>query len=235
MTNTRLVTGGLLVAVPLIFTAGFTGLQMSFDYPGILRHPAGEVLTRFAAGGVDLHLYWYAMFVAALALIPVAIGFAVLNWKDAPFAAALAGSFGTVAGLVQALGLLRWSVLVPGLAATYTAPGATDLDKALAASAFDTANAYLGVGVGEHMGYLFTALFTVMVALVVVKRWPVMAWLGAVAAIGVAFGMLEPFGVPMAATVNAIAFTGWSVWALVLGVLILWRGRTMGAAQPLAA
>ena len=235
MTNTRLVTGGLLVAVPLIFTAGFTGLQMSFDYPGILRHPAGEVLTRFAAGGVDLHLYWYAMFVAALALIPVAIGFAVLNWKDAPFAAALAGSFGAVAGLVQALGLLRWSVLVPSLAATYTAPGATDLDKAFAASAFDTANAYLGVGVGEHMGYLFTALFTVMVALVVVKRWPVMAWLGAVAAIGVAFGMLEPFGVPMAATVNAIAFTGWSVWALVLGVLILWRGRTMGAPQPLAA
>ena len=110
-----------------------------------------------------------------------------------------------------------------------------DLDKALAASAFDTANAYLGVGVGEHMGYLFTALFTVMVALLVVRRWPVMAWLGAVAAIGVAFGMLEPFGVPLAATINAIAFTGWSVWALVLGVLILWRGRTMDALQPLAA
>ena len=30
---------------------GFTGLQMTFEYPDILRHTAGEVLTRFAAGG----------------------------------------------------------------------------------------------------------------------------------------------------------------------------------------
>ncbi len=38
---------------------------MTFDYPNILRHPAGEVLTRFAAVAGDLHLYWYAMFIAA--------------------------------------------------------------------------------------------------------------------------------------------------------------------------
>ena len=141
MTNARLITGGLLVAVPLVLVAGFTGLQMTFEYPDILRHPAGEVLTRFAAGGADLHLYWYAMFIAAIGFIPAAIGLAVLNWKASPFAAALVGGFGVLAGLVQALGLLRWTVLVPMLAASYTAPGATELDKALAASAFDTANA----------------------------------------------------------------------------------------------
>ncbi len=56
-----------------------------------------------------------------------------------------------------------------------------------------------------------------------------MAWIGLVTAVGVAFGMLEPFGVPMASMINAIAFTGWSVWALVLGVLLLlWRGQTVG-------
>ena len=75
----RHVTGGLLVAVPLVLTAGFSGLQMTFEYPMILRHPAGEVLTRFAAGGADLHFYWYAMFIAALALIPAAVGFALLK------------------------------------------------------------------------------------------------------------------------------------------------------------
>ena len=231
----RHLTGGLLVAIPLIFTAGFTGLQMTFDYPGILRHPAGEVLERFAAGGADLHAYWYLMFVAGVLLIVAAIAWAVLNFKDSPLEAALAGGFGVVAGLVQAMGLLRWTVLVPSLAATYTAPGATDLDKALAANSFDTANAYLGMGVGEHMGYLFTVLFTVMIALTIFKRWSIMAWLGLVLAAGVAVGMLEPFGVPLASMINALSFTGWSVWALVLGVLILWRGRTMGAAQPLAA
>ncbi len=155
MTN-RALTGGLLVAVPLIFTAGFTGLQLTFDYPGILRHPAGEVLARFAAGGADLHVYWYLMFLAGVLLIPTAIGWALFNFRQSPMEATLAGVFGTLAGLVQAMGLLRWTVLVPSLAAAYTAPGASDLDKALAAQSFDTANAYLGMGVGEHMGYLFT-------------------------------------------------------------------------------
>ena len=55
MTNTRLITGGLLAAVPLVLVAGFTGLQITFESPDILRHPAGDVLTKFAAGGADLH------------------------------------------------------------------------------------------------------------------------------------------------------------------------------------
>ncbi|MEO7221500.1 MAG: hypothetical protein ABIY37_03430, partial [Devosia sp.] len=79
MNTTRLVTGGLLAAVPLALVAGFTGLQMTFEYPDILRHPAGEVLTKFAAGGADLHVYWYMMFVAALALVPATIGLSLMH------------------------------------------------------------------------------------------------------------------------------------------------------------
>ena len=62
--NLRHLTGGLLLAVPVVFAAGFSGLQAVFDYPGILRQPAGEVLARFAAGGADLHVYWYLLLVA---------------------------------------------------------------------------------------------------------------------------------------------------------------------------
>ncbi len=131
-----------------------------------------------------------------------------MNFKEQPFAASLAGAFGVLGGLVQALGLLRWTVLVPGLAAAYVAPGATELDKALATSAFDTANAYLGMGVGEHMGYLLTALFTVAVGVIIMKRWAAMSWIGFVLAVGVAFGMLELAQVPMAAMINAIAYIG---------------------------
>lgn len=229
MTNARLLTGSLLVAVPLVFTAGFTGLQMTFEYPDILRHEAGEVLTRFAAGGTDLHLYWYAMFAAALGLIPASIGVATLWWKQAPFAAALAGGFGALAGLVQAIGLLRWVMLVPVLAAQYVAPGATDLDKALATQGFEMANAYLGMGVGEHMGYFFTALFTVSVAALVWSRWKWLSVVAIVVALAVAAGMLEPFGVPYAALVNTIGFSVWPLWALLLGVMLVWRGETVAA------
>ncbi|MEO7222502.1 MAG: DUF4386 family protein, partial [Devosia sp.] len=150
-------------------------------------------------------------------------------------AAALVGTFGVLAGLVQALGLLRWTVLVPMLAANYTAPGATELDKALAASAFDAANAYLGMGVGEHMGYLLTALFTVAIAVLIVRQWAVMAWVGIALAVGIAAGMLEVFGVPGVSAINAVAFMGWAVWAVILGVLTLRGTSEASVGVPQAA
>jgi hypothetical protein len=232
--NTRSVTGGLLVAVPLVFVAGFTGLQMTFEYPSILRHPAGEVLERFAAGGADLHLYWYAMMIAALGLIPAAIGMAVLLWKRDPFLAALSGGLGLVAGLVQALGLLRWVLLVPVLAATYVAPGATETQRAMAAALFDAANAYLGMGVGEHLGYLFTGLWTLAVAVLLMREHRYVAGVGAVIALGVLAGMAEPFGVPLAGTVNAISFSLWALWTLVLGVVMLREGPASGVVAQAA-
>lgn len=235
MTSARMLTGILLVTVPLVFTAGFTGLQLSFDYPDILRHEAGAVLTRFATGGVGLHLYWYAMFAAALGLVPAAIGTAVLWGRAHPFAAAMAGGFGALAGLVQAMGLLRWVMLVPLLAAQFVAPGATDLDKALAVHGFETANAYLGMGVGEHMGYFFTALFTVAVAALVWRRWRWLALAGLGVAAAVIVGMLEPFGVPYAGLVNTIGFSFWPLWALALGVLMLWRGEANGVVGAVPA
>jgi hypothetical protein len=61
-----------------------------------------------------------------------------------------------------------------------------------------------------------------------------MAWTGMALALGVAFGMLELAQVPMAAVINALAYMGWSLWAVILGVLILTKGRTMESALPVA-
>lgn len=224
MKTTSRTAGTLLVAVPLIFTASFTGLQMTFDYPDILRHPAGEVLTRFATAGADLHLYWYAMMFASLLMIGAVIAAGLHFWKRDSFLAALSIGAGVLAGLVQALGLLRWVVLIPSLAATYVAPGATEMEQSMAVSLFDAANHYLGMGVGEHLGYFFTAIWTVLASALVLKTNRIVAVTGMVIAIGVIAGMLEPFGVPMTGTINAISYTLWAVWTLVLGVVVL-RGK----------
>lgn len=234
MNATSRTAGTLLVAVPLIFTAGFTGLQMTFDYPDILRHPAGEVLTRFAAAGADLHLYWYAMTFASLLMIGAAIAAGLHFWIRDAFLAALSIGAGVLAGLVQALGLLRWVMLVPSLAAMYVAPGATEINQSMAVSLFDAANHYLGMGVGEHLGYLFTAIWTVLVSVLIVKTNRIVAAAGIVIAIGVISGMLEPFGVPMTGMINSISYTLWAVWTLVLGIVVLrGKSRARGAiAQP---
>jgi len=219
--SARLVSGTLLVAVPAVFMAGFTGLQMSFGYPDILRQPAGDVLTLFAAGGIDLHLYWYAMFASALGLITAAIATGLLYWERDRLVAGLSIGFGVLAGLVQALGLLRWVILIPGLAAHYVAPGTTELQQAMDVAIFDFANQYLGAGVGEHVGYLFTAIWTALVSALLVRDHKILAVSGLVIAGGVAFGLLEAVGVGLAGAVVAIAFSLWAVWALLVGIQVL--------------
>ena len=96
------------------------------------------------------------------------------------------------------------------------------------------ANAYLGVGVGEHVGYFFTGLFTLVMSALVFAQWRYLSIGGFAIAAGVLFGMLEPFGVALAGPVVAIAFTAWAVWTLVLGVLMLRPARGV-AAVPVAA
>ena len=234
MTSARVAAGALLIAVPLVFTAGFTGLQLTFDYPDILRRPGGEVLTRFASAGPDLHLYWYAMMAAALGMIPATVAAGLHYWKRDSLIAGLSIAFGVLAGLVQALGLIRWVLLVPGLASAYVAPGAAEIDKAMAVSIFDATNLYLGVGVGEHLGYLFTGIWTVLVSALLFANRRILSVSGFVLSLGVLAGMAEPFGMPMAADINAIGYSLWALWSLVLGVALLFEGRTIHAAatQP---
>lgn len=228
MNTTDRTAGVLLIAVPLIFTAGFTGLQMTFDYPDILRQPAGEVLARFASGGVDLHLYWYAMMLAALLMIGAVIAAGLVFWKRDSFLAALSIGAGVLAGLVQALGLLRWVMLVPSLAATYVAADATEIEKSMAIAIFDAANGYLGMGVGEHFGYFFTAIWTALISALLYKTNRAIALAGLVIAIGVIAGMAEPFGVPMTGMINAISYSLWALWTLVVGSLVLGQARVRG-------
>jgi hypothetical protein len=233
MTSPRLVAGVVLTLVPVVFMAGFTGLQMTFGYPDILRHPAGEVLTRFAAGGADLHLFWYAMFASALALIAGTIAMGINLWERDRLVAGLSIGFGAFAGLVQALGLLRWVILVPVLAANYVDPAATEMQKAVTTGIFDFANQYLGAGVGEHIGYMFTAAWTALIATLILRDHRIVATAGYAIALGIAFGLLEPFGVALAAPVVAIAFSLWAVWTLIVGVMTL-RGSRQGFARVVA-
>ena len=95
----------------------------------------------------------------------------------------------------------------------------------MAVSIFDAANRYLGVGVGEHLGYLFTGAWTLMVSALIFQGRRILALSGVVISLGVMAGMLEPFGAPMAADINAIGFSLWALWALWLGVALLLEGR----------
>jgi Domain of unknown function (DUF4386) len=153
--------GILLIVAPLWFNASFALLGNRFDYPDILRRPAGEILERFRAGGSSLIILWWAFMLSGLLLIAgsVLLG-QVLGFGGI---VAVATTFGVLAGLVQMLGLLRWVYLVPALARAYADPALNADQREVQAAVFRALHQYLGVGVGEHLGYLFTGLWSVLI------------------------------------------------------------------------
>jgi hypothetical protein len=229
----ELVTAALLIAVPIGFNVAFFALASSFDYPDILRREPDEILRRFHAGGSGLILRWEALLISALAMLPLAALLAVVLGAS-PALTALAIVLGSAAALVQALGLVRWPFAVPELARRYVAADALpDADAAAARRSVETIFATLhrlfGVGIGEHLGYLFTGLWTLTVAASILATTVVPAWLGWLGLpIGLALlvgtlefvGPNEPEGWPRAGTVVPIAYIAWSIWLVALGVLL---------------
>jgi hypothetical protein len=90
---------------------------------------------------------------------------------------------------------------------------------------FQAFNQYAGVGVGENLGYLFTGLWTALVALAMfasalpLKRW--LALLGVVSAVGILVGTLEPVGFEPAANIVVVGYILWSIWLALFGIFLL--------------
>src|SRR5215210_261890 len=194
----RRAAGTLLVVVPLAFTVCFLLLGQLFEYPDILRQPTADVLAKFAAGGTPLIAVWYALTLTAVAFVPVTLlVHRVLAERTTPMLLWVATAFGLIAGLSQTLGFLRWPFLVPHLAQAYLAPGASEAQRAAASMVFEAFHRYAGMGVGEHLGYLSTSVWTVLVAVVMLRTAVVPSWMaaiGAVLALGIAAGLAEPAG-----------------------------------------
>jgi hypothetical protein len=123
--TTRVITGVLLIALPIAYNGLYTMLARSFDYPDILRRPTAEVLGRFGAGGSPLILTWWGFAMSAVLLAPAAVLVSIAFADANATVLSLATAIGVLAALVQFLGLIRWPLAVPHLARTVAAPDAT--------------------------------------------------------------------------------------------------------------
>jgi hypothetical protein len=230
-----------LIIVPIAFNAAFFALSASFEYPDILREPTGYILTQFASGGRELVTLWYSFAVTALLAIPLALLVQQVFAEEYPQLARASGIVGALSGLVQGLGLLRWVFLVPTLASIYTVADSSPALRDAAAIAFQSAHQYLGVAVGEHLGYLFTGSWTILLAVMMFRSRlfnPILSVVGILSAVGIMIGLLEPAGVADAGAVNAISYIIWSLWLIAAGVVLLLRSsstRVQVAEQAIGA
>lgn len=200
----------------LLFNLAFARLAARFDYPDILRRPAEEVLARFAEGGAALILDWYGLAASALIMVPIALGLALRGAALHPRQVA-AAILGSLAGLAQAIGLLRWVFAVPALAALPQADAAT----------FAVLNQWGGVAIGEHIGALATAGFLIAMAPLAGGR--IAAALARLSAALMIFGAGE--GLMLATRHDGslfglaamVGFLGFSGWLVLVGVSLLRR------------
>lgn len=216
------ITGILLILLPIAFNVIFFLLQRTFEYPDILRKPTDYILSQFNAGGHRLIVTWYSFALTGLLFIPMAILVnQVLAPDNLPYMA-LATAIGVLAGLVQFMGLIRWTFLVPYLAKTYFEPNSSQASRDSIAIVFQAFHRYAGMAIGEHLGYLCTSVWTALIALAITQSSQFNLWLGLagfVPAIGIFVGLFEEAGFKPAAAINAISYILWSIWLIVVGIV----------------
>jgi hypothetical protein len=228
--TTQVLTGLLLLVLPVAYNLLFTLLARGFDYPGILRQPTGQVLERFAAGGSRLVLTWWGFAMTAVLLAPTVVLLSATLADADPAVLSLATATGLGAALVQVLGLVRWPFVVPHLARLAADPAATPATRDAVEVAFQTLNRYLGVAVGEHLGYLLTGGWTALAGVALLQSellHPLFGVVGLLLAPLFVVGSLEfvggfePRGWRLAGSLVPLAYIGWSLWLLALGIGLL--------------
>ncbi len=226
------VAGALLVLLPLAFNASFLLLARRFDYPTILRSPTEDILSRFHAGGVSLKLIWYGFMLTAVLLAPLAVLLGQVLAADNLAVVPTATVVGVLAAVVQFLGLARWPFLVPALARTYTDPTSTQATRDATKVAFDSFNRYLGVGIGECLGYLLTGTWSLLIGVAMLQSSTFEAWLGwSGIVIGLSLvvgslefvGRFEEQGWRLVGAVIPITYVAWSLWLIVAGLVLVWQ------------
>lgn len=215
-----LILGACLLFVP------YTLLTITFDYPDVLRLESGEILSRFKAGGNPLIWTWFAF---ALVGLPLLGAYSLIGQQleSRRWYVRLATSIGVIGLVVQMVGLLRWTFVVPMLAERYAS--GTGATREAAVVAFQTIHQYGGVVLGEHMGQLFTILWTLLIAtalgsLGMIPRW--LRWMAYIAsgiylaAQAELFATVMP-GFPVWDMAGFLGSTLWLLWLILVGVRFL--------------
>jgi hypothetical protein len=230
LVSEQAVAGVVLIAVPILFNAGFTMLAQRFDYPDVLRRPTHEVLQRFRAGGATLILIWWGFALSAVLFGALAVLLAIAVDDADPTVVILGAVVGVLASLVQFLGLIRWPFLVPYLArvagdAEPDSPHGQAVDVV-----FQAFNRYLGVAVGEHLGYAFTGIWSILAGMALIDSTAAPDWLGVLGVmIGPLFlicslefvGGFEESGWKLAGAVTPVTYIAWSIWLVAVGIALL--------------
>jgi hypothetical protein len=222
--NTIKTAGWLFIAGAIALFIPYTALTIIFEYPDILRQDTPVILAKFHEGGNNLIWTWFAFAITGLPLLPAYI---LLGQKleDRSSLIRVATTIGIIGLIVQMIGLLRWTFVVPVLASAFV-NSADEATRAAAVISFKTIHQFGGVILGEHLGQLFTIAWTFLVSLSfsnlnLMPKW--INWLGFVSSFIYLIAQAELFatvipGFPVWDMAGFIGSTLWLIWLLIIGI-----------------
>ncbi len=79
------------------------------------------------------------------------------------------------------------------------------------------------MAIGEHLGYVFTSLWTFLLSLAIISTElmsPIFGWLGILIALEVFIGVFEETGFKAAGAINAISYLLWSLLMIAFGIAL---------------
>lgn len=223
------IIGFLLLLMPLLIVISWSGLMVSFEYPDILRFSVEDILHKYYEGGVVLKMYWIGMVLSSLLIIPIVMLLYRLTSHTNRSLSLAAAGVGFASALFHVIGFSRWLFAVDYLAAQYvTKDQLTIVQKETIELIFNTFHLYLGVTVGETLGFVTMGIWAILTAITLYQSGYLPKWAAAlslVSGVGITAGILEWTGLPIAVEINAYAYQMWILIIACLGVSFLFRRK----------
>lgn len=221
--SARRVTAALLIAQFVLMFATLGILTPAINWPASLDEPASVVLPLIVQQQTAVALGYTSYFVSALLLIPIALLVAHLLQPATTTWIRVATGFGVLAGFAKLIGIGRWLLLMPALASSYVDPAATSTTREALAVAFTAFNAFAG-GVGEVLGVmLFSGLWTVLLAIGMLRSARFPRWLGVFGLLAGALlliGLVDVFGVALG-PILIVQGVVWQFWMLAFAIVLI--------------
>lgn len=225
-TGALLVFEALLLFVPVIILGGAIG------WPASLDEPPAVILPLIAQQAEAVRIGYLVYLAYSILFWPVALLTARLVTGGDTLGPLLriGVGFGIASAVARTLGIMRWLVAMPALAATYNDPATPEATRAAVEVTYRALNDY-GGSIGEVLGVsLFAAFWLACVAVAALRNGALPRWIaafGLISAVALSSALVELFGVDSGILIT-VTTSMLQLWLLAAGIVLLARS---GAVQ----
>jgi len=225
MTSTKYSLAIIMALFSATMLAAYFGLVTYFSFPDILRESPEYILNQFSSNQSRIVIYYYLFVISQVLFITlVLMFFAFFKEKNSALLIVATGT-GVLAGLVQAIGFLRWPFLAPFFSDIMTDPNISETAKESVIITFQAFHQFAGIAVGENLFFLLEGIWAICFSIFLYNHKKLSAPLSSVPFISgilILVYSLEQFGgsLQVLAPLNVVAHGALVFWFLALSKLL---------------